>query len=46
MVSHDLKQPLRTVSGYARILEEDYKGKLDAEADGIIGPIVKDGSFL
>jgi len=40
-VSHDLRAPLRAISGYAEILVEDYKGKLDAEGQRVIDTIVR-----
>lgn len=38
-VSHDLRSPLRAIDGYSRMLEEDYGGKLDAEAQRLIGVV-------
>jgi signal transduction histidine kinase len=35
-VSHDLRAPLRAISGYSMILKEEYVTKLDAEANRII----------
>jgi signal transduction histidine kinase len=35
-VSHDLRAPLRAIDGYARMLEEDYAGRLDAEGRRLI----------
>lgn len=31
VVSHDLKQPLRTIQAFAQLLLEDYRGKLDEQ---------------
>jgi signal transduction histidine kinase len=38
-VSHDLRAPLRAIDGYARMLEEDYAGRLDAEAQRLLGVV-------
>jgi signal transduction histidine kinase len=38
-VSHDLRAPLRAIDGYARMLDEDYASRLDAEARRLIGVV-------
>lgn len=40
VASHDLQEPLRTISSFITLLAEDYKGKLGEEADQYIDFIV------
>lgn len=47
IVSHDLKQPLRSVIGYLSLLEKRYKGKvLDEGAEEIIGASIDGATRL
>ncbi|MEN8263919.1 MAG: ATP-binding protein [Nitrospirota bacterium] len=40
IASHDLKSPLLSISGFANLLEKNYKDKLDRKANEYIGFIV------
>lgn len=35
-ISHDLRSPLRAINGYARILEDDYREKIDDQAGRLL----------
>jgi PAS domain S-box-containing protein len=37
IASHDLKTPLRSISGFVQIIEREYSDKLDERARGLIG---------
>jgi signal transduction histidine kinase len=38
-VSHDLRTPARAVDGFARVLEEEYAARLDAEGRRLLGVV-------
>jgi PAS domain S-box-containing protein len=40
-VSHDLRAPLRAVTGFGRILLEDHAAKLDTEAQRVVGVMIE-----
>ena len=45
-VSHDLRAPLRAISGYSEILREDYSTKLDTEGNRIIKVILDNTEMM
>ena len=45
-VSHDLRAPLRSISGYAQVLKEDYSEKLDSEGNRVIDVVIRNSSRM
>jgi PAS domain S-box-containing protein len=45
-VSHDLRAPLRSIDGYACVLQEDYFEKLDAEGKRVITVIMNNAKRM
>jgi len=41
VASHDLQEPLRTISGFAELLQQQYKGKIDPTADKFLDYIMQ-----
>lgn len=45
-VSHDLRSPLRVISGYATMLKEDYGRELNKDANGIIDVVIRNAQKM
>jgi PAS domain S-box-containing protein len=40
IAAHDLREPLRTVTSFSQLLQQQYVGRFDADADEYIGRVV------
>jgi len=45
-VSHDLRSPLRAIHGFASILEEDYRDKLDQEGIRLLHEVMESARLM
>jgi signal transduction histidine kinase/integral membrane sensor domain MASE1 len=45
-IAHDLRAPVRGMAGFARMLQEDYGPKLDADAHKYIGRILENAARM
>jgi len=45
-ISHDLRAPLRSINGYAMMLQEDYMDKLDEEGIRLLGVVIKNATRM
>ncbi len=46
VASHDLQEPLRTISSFVGVFEQQYKGKIDDKADKYLNYIVQSSSRM